>query len=88
MAVAVLIGVSFTSVVGYNSVDSNVKASPLFTIRSSRAIDEESKDLSCNYVGKGEETSIQFSTSNSRSKQLQKVIDVIGRMDDETFGYR
>jgi len=87
IAVAILVLVSFTGVVGYQTTKSSTiaRASPLFTVRSSRAIDEESKDLSCDYVGKGEETSIQFSTSNSRSKQLQKVIDVIGRMDDETF---
>jgi len=40
LSVAILILVSFTSVLGYNSVDSDVKASPLFNIRSSRAIDE------------------------------------------------
>jgi len=53
IAVTVLIGVSFTSVVGHRSVASDVKASPLFNIRSSRAIDEESEELSCAYVGKG-----------------------------------
>ena len=47
IAVTILIGVSFTSVVGYRSVASDVKASPLFNIRTSRAIDEEEKGLRC-----------------------------------------
>ena len=58
LSVAILILVSFTSVVGYNSVDSDMKPSPLFNIRTSRAIDKESQDLSCEYVGKGEEINL------------------------------
>jgi len=87
IAVAILVLVSFTGVVGYQTTKSSTiaKASPLFTVRSSRAIDEESKDLSCNYVGKGEEIAISVPTYNSRNTQLQKVIDVISRMDDERF---
>ena len=85
ISVAILILVSFTSVVGYGSVESNVKESPLFNIRSNRAINEESKDFTCDYVGKGEEITISLPTYNSRNTQLQKVIDVIGRMDDKTF---
>ncbi|UCD14590.1 MAG: hypothetical protein JSW60_04005 [Thermoplasmatales archaeon] len=64
IAVAVLICVSFTSVVGFQSVKSNVKASPRFTVRTKRAIDEESKDLTCDYVGKGEEIIIPLPKRN------------------------
>jgi len=47
IAVAVLVLVSFTGVVGYQTTKSSTiaKASPLFTVRSSRAIDGESKDI-------------------------------------------
>ncbi len=47
IAVAILILVSFTGVVGYQTTKSSTiaKASPLFTVRSSRAIDEESEDI-------------------------------------------
>lgn len=85
IAVTILVLVSFTSVVGYNSVESNSKPSPLFTVRSNRAIDEESKDLTCDYVGKDKDVTIPFPTFNSRNTLLQKVIDTISRMDDETF---
>ena len=82
IAVAILILVSFTSVVGYNSVTSDIKVSPLFTVRSSRALDKESKGLTCDYVGKGEEISIQLPTRDNKIHSIQKFI---GRMDDKTF---
>jgi hypothetical protein len=85
IAVAVLIGVSFTSVVGYRSVESDIKVSPLFNIRSSRAIDEESEVLTCEYVGKGEEINIHLSSISKRTEQIQKVIKIIDKMDDKTF---
>jgi hypothetical protein len=85
IALCILIGVSITSVVGYRSIVSDVKVSPLFSIRTSRAIDEEREDLSCEYVGKGNDISINFPGSNSRNTQLQKVIEVINTMDDDTF---
>jgi len=53
IAVAVLISVSFTSVVGYNIVKSDVKASSIFNIRTNRTIDEESKDCDCQDVNRG-----------------------------------
>jgi hypothetical protein len=60
LAVAILILVSFAGVVGYQTTNqlTIAKTSPLFTVRSSRAIDEDSKNLSCDYVGKGEECTI------------------------------
>jgi len=85
IAVAILVGVSFTSVVGYNSVESDVKASPLFNIRTSRAIDEEGKDLNFNYIGMGEESILSIPTRDNRHDLIQKVIDYIIGMDDTRF---
>ncbi|UCD13904.1 MAG: hypothetical protein JSW60_00355 [Thermoplasmatales archaeon] len=85
IAVAILVGVSFTSVVGYSGVKSNVKASPLFTVRTKRAIDEESRDLTCEYVGKREEITIPITTRNNRIAFVLKVIERIRGMDDGTF---
>jgi len=85
IAVTVLIGVSFTSVIGYRSGASDVKASPLFNIRTSRAIDEESEYLSCEYVGKGEDIALSIPTSDKRQVSFQKVIDRIREMDEATF---
>jgi hypothetical protein len=50
IAVAILILVSFTSVVGYSSVESDGKSSPLFNVRSSRAIDKNGKVFTTDYV--------------------------------------
>ncbi len=85
IAVTILIGVSFTSVVGYRRLTSDVKASPLFNIRSSRAIDEESRDLSCEYVGKGENNTIPITTRNAKNALVQKVIDEIFKIDENKF---
>jgi len=85
IAVVILTGVSFTSVVGYNSVESYVKASPLFNIRASRAIDEDSKDLTCNYVGKGKASILSIPKRDSRATLIQNVVNKVKKMDDKTF---
>ncbi len=85
IAVAVLIGISFTSVVGYNSVDSNVKASPLFTVRSSRVIDKESEDLTCDYIGKGKEITILLPERKDKIDLIRKTFERIRAIDDTTF---
>ena len=85
IAVAVLIGVSFTSVVGYRSVDSDVKASPLFNIRSSRAIDEENQGLVCEYVGKGEDINLLIPDRDAEIEKIRRIIEIIQELDDEPF---
>ena len=81
IAVVILILVSFTGVVGYQTTKSSTiaTASPLFAVRSSRAIDEESKDLSCDYVGKGEIFRIP---RNNKLLQIKATIDFIQTLDD------
>ncbi len=81
LVVVILILVSFTSVVGYNNVESNKILSPLFNIRSNRAIDKESKDLTCDYVGKGEEITISL-PQYDKTDILQKFINLIEGMDE------
>ena len=87
IAVAILVLVSFTGVVGYQTTKSSTiaKASPLFTVRSSRAIDEESKDFSCDYLGRGEESILSIPKRDSETSRIQKAIDSISKIDDETF---
>jgi hypothetical protein len=51
IAVVILILVSFTSVVGFQSFNNNPTVnSPLFGLRINRAIGEESKELNCKYA--------------------------------------
>ena len=87
IAVVILILVSFTGVIGYQTTKSstNAKASPLFSVRTSRAIDEESKDFTYDYVGKGEESVLSIPKRDDRTESLQKFIVLIRKMDDETF---
>jgi len=87
IAVFILIMVSFTGVVGYQTTKSSTiaRASPLFAVRSSRAIDEESKDFSCDYVGKGELNNIYLPERNDKTDSVDNLIYAIQKMDDESL---
>jgi hypothetical protein len=87
VAVVILILVSFTGVVGYQNTKSSTiaRASPLFAVRSSRAIDEESKDIACDYVGKGEEIILSIPKRDSEKILIQKFADSISKMDNNNF---
>jgi len=87
IAVVILVLVSFTGVVGYQTTKSSTiaKASPLFSIRTSRAIDEENKGLTCDYVGKGEDNFLSIPKRDDKTVLVQKFIERISEMDDETF---
>ena len=85
IAVAILILVSFTSVVGYNSVESDVKSSPLFNIRSSRAVDKEGKGFTTDYVGKGEESVLSIPKRDISNLYIKEVIEILKDMDDITY---
>jgi hypothetical protein len=87
IAVVILILVSFTGVVGYQTTKSSTiaRASLLFSIRSKRAIDRDSRDLNCDYVGKGEESDLSIPKRDDRAVLIKKAIDSIRFMDDKTF---
>ncbi len=86
IAVVILVLVSFTGVVGYQTTKSTIaRASPLFSVRSSRAIDEESKDIASDYVGKGEDSILSIPKRDDRTALDQKVLETISKMDDKTF---
>ena len=90
IAVVILVLVSFTGVVGYQTTKSSTftKASPLFSVRSNRALDKQSKDFACNYVGKGKSTPITIPKRDGRTASFhkaQRLIDIISKMDDKAF---
>ncbi|UCF12307.1 MAG: hypothetical protein JSW06_09740 [Thermoplasmatales archaeon] len=84
-AVIILVLVSFTGVVGYQTTKSTTitRVSPLFKVRTNRAIGEESKEISCKYVGKG--NTLPFPERDDKTVVVQKVVDSIRKMDDEAF---
>ena len=80
----VIITTSFAAAVGFQTVKSNSAInSPLFVVRSKRAVDEENKVLTCKYVGKG--ITLPFPKWDDKTIMIQKVIDRISKMDDKTF---
>ena len=84
IVVVILILVSFTGVVGHRTTSSTIaKASPLFAVRSNRAIGEQSKVLTCNYIRKG--NTLPFPKRDNRAVMVQKVVDSIRNMDDKSF---
>lgn len=85
IAITVLIGVSFSSVIGYRSVKSNVITSPLFNIRTNRAIDKQNVDLKYQYVGKDNDINLIIPDRNYNIERIQKSIGFIQSMNDETF---
>ncbi|UCF13424.1 MAG: hypothetical protein JSW06_03985 [Thermoplasmatales archaeon] len=86
IAVVILILVSFTSVVGYDSVKSTSAInSPLFGIRTKRAIGQGQEDITTDYLGHGEQTNIQFSSRMKKIEQIQKAIGIISKMSDRAF---
>ena len=87
-AAIIIVLVSFTSVVGFQSVKmpSKVADSPLFSIRTQRAIQKESKDIfSCEYLGKDKQAIISFPKRDNRMVLIQKIIDTIKGMDSNEY---
>ena len=84
--VTILILVSFTNVVSVQSTTtSSVTESPLFSIRTHKATDtENNRIITSDYLGKGTHT-IQFPLRDTRTEQIQTIIEIINKMDDSTF---
>jgi hypothetical protein len=85
-AVAILILVSFTNVVGIQSTTSDsINDSPLFSIRTNKATNNENnRVLTSNYLGKGFNV-LSFPCRDTNAELIQKFIDRIRTMDDDTF---
>jgi hypothetical protein len=62
-----------------------VKSSPLFNIRSSRAINQDGKGFTIDYVGKGEESGLTVPNRDNQQYMLDNLINMIRKMDDKTY---
>ncbi len=86
LAVVILITVSFTSVVGFQSNSiTKAKNSPLFNIRTKNAINEKQDALTCEYVRKDKGFTIPIPTYDIRNALLQKLINRIRDLDRESL---
>lgn len=84
IAVAILILVSFTSVIGYTTIKSDsISSSPLFNVRTNRAIGEQSTVIHRQYINKG--ISLWFPTQDEKTIVAQEIVDGIRRMDEQSF---
>ena len=80
IAVVILTLVSFSSVVGYNSVESDPAiASPLFSIKNNRG------EVSSNYLSKGKAINILLPKRNDNVNTMYRMIDFISKANDRTF---
>jgi hypothetical protein len=84
LAVVLLVLGSLSNVVGYQSVKSTVNDSPLFKIRTQRETSQQQNTLTSQYLGKGINT-LSFPLRDTNTKMIQKFIDRIRTMDDDTF---
>ena len=85
-AVVLLVVGSLTNVVGYQSVQSSgVNESPLFSIRTQRATNQQQNILTSQYLGMGKGNLLQFPFRDNRTEQMKKAIDIISKMGDKTF---
>jgi hypothetical protein len=84
IAVVILVFAGLSPVVGFDSVRSSMKDSPLFHVRTSKATQKGSSKVNCEYIGK--DVAFLFPKRNSNIKQLQLIIEKIRNMDDDTFG--
>jgi hypothetical protein len=85
ITIALLMGASLTSVVGYRSVESSGMESPLFNIRINNAIKNDGVDFTSNFIGKNKVTPIWFPQKDSTLIAFQKAVDIISKLDDFTF---
>ena len=82
IALCILIGVTFTSVVGYRSVAFDVKESPLFTIRTKRVGGQDVDIATRIYLGKGDTSILQLPPYNDTFHTHRMVVKRISTMDE------
>jgi hypothetical protein len=86
LAVVLLILGSLSNVVGYQSIQSSgVDDSPLFSVRTQRATNQQQNTITSLYIGKGMKASIQFPRRDNKTELVIKAIKDISKMDEETF---
>ena len=86
IAVVILVLVSFSSVVGFQSVKSDSKiASPLFGVRTKRANNRDENQITNNYIGKGRMINLLLPKRNNKAELVDNFVEYIKMMDDEAF---
>jgi hypothetical protein len=85
-AVVLLILGSLSNVVGYQSVKSTVvNDSPLYSVRTQRATEQQQNILTSRYLGKENGNLLYFPVRDNKSESLKNFFESIKKMDDATF---
>jgi len=87
IAVVLLVLGSLTNVVGYQTVKSStMNESPLFSLRTKRALNQESRNtLTSKFFSKDSENKFQIPIRESNTILIQKFIEIISEMDNKEF---
>jgi hypothetical protein len=86
LAVVLLVLGSLSNVVGYQSVQSSgANDSPLFSLRTERATNQQQNILTAQYLGKGNGKLLYFPMRDNKTESLKNFFDLIKKMDDATF---
>ena len=84
-AVVLLVLASFTSVVGYNSVKSSEFVdSPLFGVRTKKAIDFEPQSIVSKNIGQEKIPNFEIPSREPEHILIQKIINVLKKMDKKS----
>ena len=85
-AVVLLVLGSLSNVVGYQSVKSSAMSeSPLFSMRTQKAINQQQKIITSQYLGKGKSCNLLSLQRPDETDLLIKIISVIQAMNDVIF---
>jgi hypothetical protein len=85
-AVVLLVLGSLSNVIGYQSAKSTIASdSPLFSMRTQRATNQQQKTIRYQYLGMGKQNLFQFPIQNNKTEQLKKIIEFVSHMDEKTF---
>jgi len=87
IACIILLVATLSPVVGYNTVRSSVRDSPLFSVRTSRATDKQSDRLTCDYVGKNIRNTIFFPRRNDELSPVHSFTKSITEMNENEFRF-
>jgi hypothetical protein len=86
LVVVLLVLGSLSNVVGYQSMKSaGVNDSPLFSVRTQRASNQQIGIFKSDYLGKGREINLDISRKDIKEEYIDKIINLFIRMDAESF---
>ena len=86
VVVVLILLTSFTSVAGERKTLSSLKNSPLFHIRTEKAIEKENtQQIERQFLQKGTKIPITFLPKTSEEQLIEEIVKTISIMDDETF---